>query len=77
MKTQRETDLSMDEYLDGLGIHPIAVAIAVSDKYLKKTCRLLKKNPQITKEEFLRKMKLDEEQYRRRRDWPLPENDMP
>ena len=49
-------------YLEKLNVHPITIAIAVSDENYKKSYQIIQKNPKITKEEFLEKMQLIEEE---------------
>ena len=48
-------------YLDNLNVHPITVAIAVSDENYRKSYQIIQENPNISKAEFLEKMQLIEE----------------
>lgn len=49
------------KYLDNLNIHPITVAIAVSDENYRKSYQIIQENPKITKADFLEKMGIIEE----------------
>lgn len=49
------------KYLDNLNIHPITVAIAVSDENYRKSYQIIQENPKITKTDFLEKMGIIEE----------------
>ena len=65
MKTQYQMGVSVMNYLQGLGINMITIGKAIEDKSLEQSYRLITENPQITKEEFLREMQIEEwEDYR-------------
>lgn len=57
---QLEMGLFVSAYLEKLGVHQIAIAEAVSDDNYKKSHQLIKKNPKITKQEFLEIMQIEE-----------------
>lgn len=48
-------------YLQNLGINIITIGEAIEDKNLEKSYQLIKNNPQIPKEQFLKAMNLVEE----------------
>jgi len=60
MKTQYQMGVSVMNYLQGLGINMITIGKAIEDKSLEQSYRLITENPQITKEEFLREMQIEE-----------------
>ena len=49
-------------YLKKLNTHPVTIAEAVTDENYKQSYQLITENPQITKEEFLEKMGIEEEE---------------
>ena len=61
MSNQYQKGIFISNYLEKLGVHPINIAEAVSDNNYEKSYQLIKRNPTISKEEFLKKMKLKEE----------------
>ena len=64
MSEQYEKGVFVINYLEKLGVHPIVIAEAVSDDYYKQSYELIKNNPTITKEAFLKIMNLvDEERF--------------
>lgn len=48
-------------YLQDLGISSITMLDAICDENLEQSYQLIKDNPNITKEEFLAKMQIEEE----------------
>lgn len=60
MKTQYQMGVSVMNYLQGLGINMITIGKAIEDKSLEQSYRSITENPQITKEEFLREMQIEE-----------------
>ncbi len=60
MATQYEMGTVVGDYLDGLGVHPITVAEAVSVDYLERSYQAITENPKITKREFLNKVGIEE-----------------
>ena len=56
-------DMEVENYLRSLGLSWITIAEAMSDENCNKTIQLLKQNPRITKEDFLREMKIEEIKY--------------
>ena len=54
---QYEEDLWMMDYLEELGIDYITIGEAIDDRTRDYNYKLLKENPNITKAEFLEKMK--------------------
>ena len=62
MTEQYEKGSVVAKFLDKLNVHPITVAVAVSNENYKKSYKIIQENPEITKEEFLEKMMLIEEQ---------------
>ena len=59
--TQYEKAILVMDYLQGLGLDMITIGSAVDDKVLEQSCRLIKENPHITKEEFLTTMGIVED----------------
>ncbi len=49
------------KYLERLGVHPITIAVAVSNENYRKSYQLIRENPNISKVEFLEKMQLVED----------------
>ena len=62
MSEQYQMGSVVSTYLEKLNVHPITIAIAVSDENYKKSYQIIQENPKITKEEFLEKMQLIEEE---------------
>ena len=62
MSEQYQKGLFVSNYLEKLGVHPINIAEAVSDNNYEKSYQLIKNNPQISKEMFLKELELKEEQ---------------
>ena len=60
MTEQYKMGSLVSNYLKELGTDPVTIAEAVSDNNYKKSYQLIKNNPQITKEEFLKAMKMKE-----------------
>ncbi len=61
MSKQYQMGISVMDYLQGLGINMITIGKAICDENLERSHQLIKKNPQITKEEFLSAMQIEEE----------------
>ena len=53
-------NLFVMDYLEKLNVDTPTILIATSDQKLKKSFRLIKKNPKISKEEFLKIMNIEE-----------------
>lgn len=53
-------DFEIENYLKNLGLNWIAIAEAMSDENYSKTMELLGKKPQITKNDFLKIMGIEE-----------------
>ncbi|MBQ8196620.1 MAG: hypothetical protein IJZ73_01015 [Clostridia bacterium] len=49
------------KYLEHLDVHPITIAVAVSNENYRKSYQIIQENPNISKIEFLEKMQLIEE----------------
>ena len=49
------------KYLEHLDVHPITIAVAVSNENYRKSYQLIHENPNISKVEFLEKMQLIED----------------
>ena len=62
MSEQYQKGIFVINYLEKLGVHPINIAEAVSDNNYEKSYQLIKNNPQISKERFLKELELKEEQ---------------
>ncbi len=60
MRDQYQILTFVEDYLESLNIHPITVTEALTDENYQKSYQLIKENPQITKEEFLSQMNLEE-----------------
>ena len=60
MRSLLKMDMEKENFLRSLGLKWIEVAEAMSDEKRDKTCRLIEKNPQITKKEFLEEMDIQE-----------------
>lgn len=60
---QYEKGLIVMNYLQKLGLNMSTVGTAIDDNKLEKSYQLIKQNPRITKEEFLREMKIEEIKY--------------
>ena len=60
MTEQYQKGILIMKYLKELDVHPITVAMAVSDENYRKSYQIIQENPKITKEEFLKKMQLTE-----------------
>ena len=52
-----QEEMWMADYLEDLGIGILIIAAATDDRVIDYNYKLLKENPNITKAEFLRKMK--------------------
>lgn len=50
------------DYLQSLNVSMTTVGEATQDKNLEKSFQLIKNNPKISKEEFLEKMNIEEEE---------------
>ncbi len=61
MTEQYQKGMLIMKYLKELDIHPITIAMAVSNENYKKSYQIIQENPKITKAEFLQKMQLTEE----------------
>lgn len=48
-------------YLRGLGTEAVEILDAICDENLEASYKLIKENPNITKEEFLEKMQISED----------------
>ena len=62
MQNQNQMALSMENYLEKLGISQITITEAVTDENLEKSYQLITENPKITKQEFLKIMEIEEEE---------------
>ena len=51
----------ISKYLEQLDVHPITIAVAVSNENYRKSYQLIYENPNISKVEFLEKMQLVED----------------
>ena len=60
MTDQYEKGTLVSNYLEKLNVHPVTIAEAVSDNNYIKSYNLIQENPNITKEEFLKKMNIEE-----------------
>ncbi len=56
--TLYQKGLWMMDCLEGLGMDYITIGDAIDDRTMDYNYKLLKENPNITKEEFLQKMKI-------------------
>ena len=61
--TPYQKGITVMNYLQGLGLSMITIGEAIDDKNLEKSYQLIQKNPTISKEEFLAKMEIEEENY--------------
>lgn len=61
MTQQYKMGLLVMNYLQSLGIDMITIGKAIEDKNLEKSYLLIQSNPQITKDEFLKRMQIEEE----------------
>lgn len=61
--TQYQKGMSVMKFLQNLGMNMITVGEAIEDKNLEKSYQIIQQNPQITKEEFLEKMDIEEEEF--------------
>lgn len=59
----QKMDMKIENHLRNLRMSWITIAEAMSDENRNKTIQLIKQNPRITKEEFLREMKIEEIKY--------------
>ena len=55
-----DINISFSKYLEKLNVHPVTIAESVSDNNYIKSYNLIQENPNITKEEFLKKMNIEE-----------------
>ena len=62
MISQYEMGILVMDYLQTLGMSMMTVGTAISDKNLKKSYQLIKDNPQISKQDFLNQMGIEEEE---------------
>ena len=62
-KNPLTTDLEIEQYLRDLGLTWVTIAEAMSDEYYEKTTRILRRNPRITKVEFLAEVGIEEFRY--------------
>ena len=60
MSEQYEKGIFVMNYLKELDIHPITIAESVSNDNYRKSYQLIQENPNITKEEFLEAMGIEE-----------------
>ena len=58
--TDYQMALSVESYLEKLGLNQITITEASTDDNLEKSYQLIQKNPTISKEEFLAKMEIEE-----------------
>ena len=63
MKNLYQMALSVERCLEKLGFNQITITEASTDENLEKSYRLIQDNPTISKEEFLAKMEIEEENY--------------
>ena len=61
--TDYQMGITVMDYLQSLGVNMIAIGEAIDNKNLKKSYQLIQDNPTISKEEFLDKMEIEEENY--------------
>lgn len=50
----------VENYLEGLKLHPVTVTEAISDDYIEKSYQILQENPTISKRDFLKKLGIEE-----------------
>ena len=64
MKIDYEKGKFVMDYLESIGFDWITIAEAISDKYIKKSYKIIMKNPGIGKYEFVKKLRIpyDEEE---------------
>ena len=62
MISQYEMGILVMDYLQTLGMSMMTVGTAISDNNLEKSYQLIKDNPQITKQDFLNQMGIEEEE---------------
>lgn len=63
MFDQHKKSQGIIAFLDKLGLSAIDVGNAICDKNYKKAYRIIATNPQITKKQFLKQMKITEFKY--------------
>ena len=59
--TQYQKGILVMDYLQNLGIDMTTVLVAICDENLEQSYQLIRQNPQISKEEFLQMMQIEEE----------------
>ena len=62
MTDQYRKGILISTYLEKLNVHPITIAIAVSDENYRKSYQIIHENPNISKVDFLEKMQIIEEE---------------
>lgn len=60
MTDQYEMGITVMDYLQSLGLNMTTILGAICDGQLEKSYKLIQENPNITKEEFLKKMGIEE-----------------
>ena len=63
MTEQYRMGILIEEFLEKLNIHSVTVTEAMSDENYRKSYQIITDNPQITKEDFLEAMGLEEYRY--------------
>ena len=63
MSEQHQKGMLVRNCLKGLGMHPVTIAEAISDENFRRSYDLIQANPQITKDEFLAQMQIEEYEY--------------
>ena len=58
--TQYQKGILIMDYLQSLGTDMLAVGRAIDNRNLEKSYQLIRENPQITKDEFLKAMNISE-----------------
>lgn len=60
MTDQYKMGITVMDYLQSLGLNMITILEAIQDGKLENSYKLIQENPSITKEEFLKKMNIEE-----------------
>ena len=63
MTDQYKMGIFVMDYLQSLGLNMSTIGQAIQDGKLEDSYKLIQDNPKITKEEFLREMKITEIKY--------------
>ncbi len=59
--THYQKGILVMDYLQSLGVDMTTVGLAIDDRRLEQSYKLIKENPKITKAEFLQAMGIEEE----------------